>query len=43
MILYSIVTMIMDLKNINIALNLSSDIFSIVISPGISVKYGIKL
>ena len=32
-----------DLKNIIPALNLSIDIFSSTISPGISVKYGIKL
>jgi hypothetical protein len=32
-----------DLKNNIPALNLSIDIFSLVNSPGISVKYGIKL
>ena len=43
MILYNKVKIINDLKNIITALNLSIDIFSLTISPGISVRYGIKL
>ena len=43
MILYNKVKIINDLKNIIPALNLSIYIFSSTISPGISVKYGIKL